>query len=102
MRLVSISAFIPETMIASVHWPSERRRKKELAMKKLITLAAIAALVAISAPSFAQSYDPSVGSGNIVPGPKGGMQSGTSAPPLYNYAPLSGVHHRVRPSARVR
>ena len=62
-------------------------------MTKLIALTALSIFLAMSAAAFAQSYDPSVGSGNIVPGPKGGMQSGMSSPqPLYNYAPLSGGH----------
>jgi hypothetical protein len=62
-------------------------------MKRLIPLAlALAAIAAMSAPAFAQSYDPGIGSGNIVPGPQGGFQSGTS-PPLYNYAPFPGTHH---------
>jgi hypothetical protein len=60
-------------------------------VKKLITLTVLAAFVTMSAPVFAQSYDPSAGTGNIVPGPKGGMQAGTSGPHLYNYAP----HHRA-------
>lgn len=62
-------------------------------MKKLIVLSALAAFIAITAPAFAQSYDPSVGTGNVVPGPKGGVQSGASlARPLYNYAPFTGGH----------
>ncbi len=69
-------------------------------MNKLIATAAIFAFVAMSAPTFAQSYDPSIGSGNIVPGPRGGLQAGASAPrPLYNYAPL-GRHHHARPGMR--
>jgi hypothetical protein len=59
--------------------------------------AAIAVFIVMNVPAFAQSYDPSAGSGNIVPGPKGGMQSGASSRPLYNYAPLSGVRrYRIR------
>lgn len=61
-------------------------------MKKLISLAVIAVFVAMSAPAFAQSYDPSVGSGNIVSGRKGGMQSGTTGRHLYNYAPRHRAH----------
>ena len=72
--------------------------KRNLPVNKLIALAAVAAFITISAPTFAQSYDPSAGTGNILPGPKGGMQSGTSPRPLYNYAPLSGVHrYRATP-----
>lgn len=52
-------------------------------MIKLIAIAAVAAFVAMSAPSIAQSYDPSAGTGNIAPGPKGGMQSGVYRRPLY-------------------
>jgi hypothetical protein len=56
---------------------------------KLIACAAVAAAsLALSAPTFAQSYDPSVGSGNIVAGPKGGMETGRSSR-LYDYAPMS-------------
>ena len=71
-------------------------------MIKLIAIAAVAAFVAMSAPSFAQSYDPSAGTGNIVPGPKGGMQSGVSSRPLYNYAPLPRSHHFRAGRARIR
>lgn len=63
-----------------------------LVNKLTIFAAAIAACIAMSAPAFAQSYDPSAGSGNIVPGPKGGMESGAPSRSLYNYAPSSGVH----------
>lgn len=62
-------------------------------MSKLtIVAAALAAFITMNAPAFAQSYDPSAGSGNIVTGPKGGMRSGASSRPLYNYAPLSGLY----------
>lgn len=60
---------------------------------KLITLAAVVAFVTVSTPSFAQSYDPSVGSGNIVTGRKGGMESGTSSRSLYDYAPMERSHY---------
>jgi hypothetical protein len=70
-----------------------------LLVKKLIAFAVVAAFVTMSAPTFAQSYDPSIGSGNIVSGPKGGMESGTSSRPLYDYAPLSG-HQRSHARAR--
>ena len=78
----------------------------EKMIAKIITMTAVATFVAMGAvtmstPTFAQSYDPSVGSGNIVPGPKGGMEPGTSSRPLYNFAPLSGRHHH-RMSRRVR
>jgi hypothetical protein len=63
-----------------------------LLVKKLISCAVIAAFVAMSVPAFAQSYNPSVGSGNVVPGRKGGMQSGTPGRPLYNYAPHYRAH----------
>lgn len=63
-------------------------------MKKLIPLAlALAAVAATCEPTFAQSYDPSAGTGNIVPGPKGGFQSGAGSAGLYNFAPMSGAHH---------
>ena len=69
-------------------------KRRNLLVNKLIAIAAVfSAFVAMSVPSFAQSYDPSAGSGNIVSGPKGGMQAGASSRPLYNYAPLSGHHH---------
>jgi hypothetical protein len=71
-------------------------RERNFSVKKLITCVALAAFVTVSAPAFAQSYDPSVGSGNIVPGSKGGMESGTSRP-LYNYAPH---HHSTRAHER--
>lgn len=64
-------------------------------MNKLFAIAAVAAFAAISTPSFAQSYDPSVGSGNIVSGLKGGLESGRSARPLYDYAPMARSHHHV-------
>jgi hypothetical protein len=63
---------------------------------------ALAAIAVMSAPTFAQSYNPGVGSGNIVPGPKGGFQSGGGSPQLYNYAPLSGTHHYRTGRARRR
>jgi hypothetical protein len=61
-------------------------------VKNLITLTVLAAFVAMSAPAFAPSYDPSAGSGNIVPGPRGGMPAGTSGRPLYNFAPHYRAH----------
>lgn len=65
-------------------------------MKTLIPLALVlTALTAGTLPALAQSYDPGMGSGNIVPGPKGGFQSGTPVgQPLYNYAPLPRAPHR--------
>jgi hypothetical protein len=67
-------------------------------VNKLIAFAAIAAVLTMSAPTFAQSYDPSVGTGNIVHGGKGGMETGRSAGPLYNYAP--GSRHNYAPRSR--
>ncbi len=73
----------------------------KLNVKKLITCAAVAVVVTMSVPAFAQSYDPSAGSGNIVPGPKGGMQAGAGMTrPLYNYAP-SARHHHERSNPRM-
>ena len=82
-------------------------KRRNLLLMKLIAIAAFAASVVVSAPSFAQSYDPSAGSGNIVPGPKGGMQSGASprgmSPrPLYNFAPLPPRHHAQAGRALIR
>jgi hypothetical protein len=78
----------------------EEKEQRSLPVNKLIAFAAIAAFITMSAPTFAQSYDPSIGSGNIVAGPKGGMESGMSSRPLYDYAPSSGAHryerHRMR------
>lgn len=65
-------------------------------MKKLIPIAlALGAIAATVLPASAQSYDPSVGSGNIVSGAKGGLESGRSGMSsrrLYNYAPGAGMH----------
>lgn len=71
-------------------------------MIKLIAMTVVAAFIAMSAPAFAQSYDPSVGSGNIVPGPKGGMQSDASPRTLYNFAPLPRGRHFRAGRARIR
>ena len=76
-----------------------RKERRNLLVIKVI---AIAAFAAMSAPSFAQSYDPSAGSGNIVPGPKGGMQSGASPRAHYNYSPLPRSHHFRTGRARTR
>jgi hypothetical protein len=64
-------------------------------MKKLVLVTlALAALTA--APAAAQSYNPAVGSGNIVAGPKGGMETGAASRPLYDYAPMTRNHHSGR------
>jgi hypothetical protein len=36
-------------------------------MKKTLTIATLLSLMAVPLPSFAQSFDPDIGSGNIVP-----------------------------------
>ena len=69
-------------------------QERTFPVKKLLAWTVVAAFVTMSAPAFAQSYDPSVGSGNIVSGAKGGMANRRSSGPLYNFAPMSGHHHK--------
>jgi hypothetical protein len=63
---------------------SEKQQTQRYVMKVLVTAAVLATVVA--SPALAQSYDPSIGSGNIVP--YVGHQSRTFSGALPNYARL--------------
>src|SRR5262249_1250729 len=62
----------------------------EVVMKKLI--AAVALVMALASPAFAQSYNPDVGSGNIVP------YAGVQAP----QSNADNAHAQVSPRAAQR
>jgi hypothetical protein len=51
-------------------------------MKKTLTIATLLSLMAVPLPSFAQSFDPDIGSGNIVPpvANQGGANAYAQAP----------------------
>jgi hypothetical protein len=69
----------------------------EMKMKKILLIAALAA--SLASPALAQSWDPDVGSGNIVPPPYGENDNGSSIYQNdYGYsaraqAPRHFVHH---------
>ncbi|MGB6875866.1 MAG: hypothetical protein WBD87_07505 [Candidatus Acidiferrales bacterium] len=66
--------------------------EKEHSLMAKIVLLALALAALTGAPALAQSYDPSVGTGNIVPGSKGGMQSGGYSGQFYNHGPGSRAY----------
>ena len=78
--------------------------KAENAMKKLLSLAALVSVIAL--PAFAQSFDPDVGTGNLVPpvANMGAAGAYAQAPAIYDrgYVRHRHAYRSVTPRATDR